>query len=291
MSAGVCDASSLNGFVDLEFARRLEMAETMLPECVEALKAHNPLAPIAAASIAGGTAYFGGRDYPANQIVGLGLYGEVSAKALDEVEEFYRSRRVPSTLVVSPMADSSLLALLAERKYRIAEFNSVLIRPISDDEPFVPPPGITVEPVTAASTADWARAVARGFSEHFPVPEETFAGMPSLPGALAYLARVDGVVAGGAAGRIIPQARIAALYGAATLPEYRRRGIQTALIARRLHDAAVAGCEFAVVSTQPGSGSQRNMERRGFRVAYTKVVMVRQWPELAEPAPEGVNGH
>jgi GNAT superfamily N-acetyltransferase len=270
-------ANLLNGFVDLEFARRLELAETMLPECVETLRAHSPAAPIAAATIAGGIAYFGGPEYPANQIVGLGLYGDVSPEALDQVEEFYRSRGVPSTIVVSPMADASLLVLLAERKYRIAEFNSVLIRLISSNEPFTPPPGLTVEAVTAATIPAWAQAIARGFSEHFPVAEETFTGMPLLPGALAYLARVGEVVAGGAAGRIIQQARIAALYGGATLPEYRRRGVQTALIARRLHDAALAGCEFAVVSTQPGSGSQRNMERRGFRLAYTKLVMVRQW--------------
>jgi hypothetical protein len=45
-----------------------------------------------------------------------------------------------------------------------------------------------------------------------------------------------------------------------------------------------------VVSTHPGSGSQRNMERRGFRLAYTKVVMTREWPE--RPTPEDASyGH
>lgn len=29
--------------------------------------------------------------------------------------------------------------------------------------------------------------------------------------------------------------------------------------------------------TTPGSGSQRNAERQGFHVAYTKVVLVREW--------------
>ena len=96
---------------------------------------------------------------------------------------------------------------------------------------------------------------------------------------------------GAAAGALFREAGIAALYGTATLPEFRRRGVQSALIARRLHEAALAGCEYAVVSTQPGSGSQRNMERRGFRVAYTKIVMVREWAELEAPAQGGVNGH
>jgi GNAT superfamily N-acetyltransferase len=268
----------LDGFVDLNFARRLELAETMLPDTVEVMRRCHPEAPIAILNIGGGTAYFGGPDYPANQIVGLGLYGEISAAALDEVEEFYRSRGVPCAIVVSPMADPSLLALAAERRYRIAEFNSVLVRRISPDEPWAPPPGIMVEPVTSATTSVWAHALARGFSEHFPVADNVFIGMPQLPKALAFLARIGDTVVGGGAGRIIPQARIAALFGAATLPDYRKRGVQTAIIARRLHEAALAGCDFAVVSTQPGSGSQRNMERRGFHLAYTKLVMLREWP-------------
>ena len=63
--------------------------------------------------------------------------------------------------------------------------------------------------------------------------------------------------------------------------EFRRRGVQTALIRRRLWDAAQSGCEYAVVSTIPGSGSQRNMERRGFRW------LTRSWygAELAENRP------
>jgi hypothetical protein len=39
----------------------------------------------------------------------------------------------------------------------------------------------------------------------------------------------------------------------------------------------------------PGSGSQRNMERRGFRVAYTKLVLIRTWPELTTQGTD--DGH
>jgi predicted acetyltransferase len=67
------------------------------------------------------------------------------------------------------------------------------------------------------------------------------------------------------------------LFGASTKPEFRRRGVQAAMTFERLRMAAKAGCKIAVVMTQPGSGSQRNMERQGFRVAYTKFVMVKEW--------------
>jgi GNAT superfamily N-acetyltransferase len=283
-------SQELPGFVDLEFARRLEMAETAMPDWVEVQRRHSPSRSIAAVTIAGGVAFFGGVTYPANQIVGMGLYGEVTPEDVDRVEHFYRSRGVPATVVVSPLAHPSLLPHLGQRSYRIAEFNSVLIRPIAPNESFTPPAEIAVERVSEETASPWARAIAQGFSDIVPVSEDVFSGLADLPGALNFLARIEIMVVGGCCGRIIPEARIAALYGTATLPEFRRRGVQSALIARRLHEAALAGCEYAVVSTQPGSGSQRNMERRGFRVAYSKVVMTREWPELAA-APGRAHGH
>jgi GNAT superfamily N-acetyltransferase len=284
-------ARQLPDFVDREFARQLEMAETMPPDSIAAMQRSVPGRPISAETIGGGVAFFGGTDYPANQIVGMGLYGEVRASDVDRLEGFYRGRGVPAAVVVSPLADLSLLNLLGERGYRIAEFNSVLIRRIDDTELFSPPPEIAIERVTSETAALWGRTLAQGFSDIVPAREDVFDVAAVLPGSLNFLACIAGNVAGGCGGRIIPAARIAALYGAATLPQFRRRGVQSALIAWRLHEALLAGCEYAVVSTQPGSGSQRNMERRGFRLAYTKVVMMREWPELTTPAQGGPGGH
>ena len=290
MSEVTATAVQLADFVDLEFARGLEMAEMILPDCVEAMRRYAPDEPNAAENIAGGNAFFGGVKYPANQIVGMGLYGAVSADDMDRVEDFFRSRGVASTVVVSPLADESLRNLLGERGYRIAEFNSVLIRRVSSPQPYTPPDGIVIERVTPGTVRPWMQAIAKGFSQDVTVPEEIFGGFAALPGALAFLARIEDKVVGGCGGRIIPEARIASLFGTATLPEYRCRGVQTALIAHRLHEAALASCEYAVVSTMPGGGSQRNMERRGFRLAYTKVVMTREWPE--DPVPKDSNdGH
>lgn len=64
------------------------------------------------------------------------------------------------------------------------------------------------------------------------------------------------------------------MFGDATLPEWRGRGVQTALLKARLERALHAGCDLAAAGASPGSGSQRNMERLGFRVAYTQVMMV-----------------
>ena len=278
-------------FVDLDFARRLEMAETILPECVEALRRFSPEQPFAYEQVAGGVAFYGGPGYPSNQMVGMGLYGEVTSDDMDRVETFFRSRGVSSTIVVSPLADMSLPRLLGQRGYGVVEFNSVLIRKIKAEEPFHPPANIVIEPVTPETVSPWMHAIAEGFAQQIPVSAEVFGGFASLPGDLSFLARIDGTVVGGCGGRIIPEARIAALFGTATLPAFRNRGVQSALIERRLHEAALAGCEYAVVSTQPATGSQRNMERRGFCLAYTKLVMMRQWPELAPRANGADDGH
>ena len=61
------------------------------------------------------------------------------------------------------------------------------------------------------------------------------------------------------------------------LAEFRGRGVQTALLHARLAAAAEAGCEYAVVVTQGGTTSQRNCERLGFRVAYSKVTVIKNF--------------
>ena len=205
------------------------------------------------------------------------------------MEEFYRSRGVPCEIVVSPLADPSLRELLAPRGYRITEFNSVLIRHLDDCEPVELPEGVTLERVTAANEKIWSDVVAQGFAEFGPLPDNIFTPFATMPASINYLARVEGIAAGGGMACIMRDAGIVALFGTATLPEFRRRGVQTALIRQRLWEAAHSGCEYAVVSTMPGSGSQRNMERRGFRVAYTKLVMVRSWPETRPPGTD--DGH
>jgi hypothetical protein len=55
-------ATQLGDFVDLNFARRREMAETLTPDHVQALQRFAPQAT--SEIIAGGTAVFGGRRLP-----------------------------------------------------------------------------------------------------------------------------------------------------------------------------------------------------------------------------------
>jgi hypothetical protein len=88
------------------------------------------------------------------------------------------------------------------------------------------------------------------------------------PGWRLYLAERDGVPA--AAGALVVDGGIGYLAAASTLPAFRRRGCQAALIGRRISDAAAAGCR-EVFSLTADPTSRRNLERAGLELAYTKT--------------------
>ena len=88
-------------------------------------------------------------------------------------------------------------------------------------------------------------------------------------GSPCFLAEIDGTA--GAAGALIVHEGVALFGGAATVPELRRRGLQAALLNERMHYAVDHGCDLAMMVAEAGSNSQRNAERKGFRVAYTRM--------------------
>lgn len=71
--------------------------------------------------------------------------------------------------------------------------------------------------------------------------------------------------------------RTAAICGTATPAEFRRRGVQSAVVHALLEAATAAGCTLACATTLPGSTSQRNFERQGFKPAYTRAILVKTW--------------
>ncbi len=84
----------------------------------------------------------------------------------------------------------------------------------------------------------WTLTVSQGFSENFPVTQEILEVMKMFAlgaNVECYLARVDGAVAGGAT--LALREGVAGLFGASTLPAFRNRGVQTALLKERLRRA------------------------------------------------------
>ncbi len=225
--------------------------------------------------IAGAHAVFMGDGSPLTQVLGLGLGGPVTAEDLDQVEEFFRSRGATVNLHACPLADPSLFELLGDRCYRTVEFNNVLVRVLNAEFTPAPlPPGVEVRIAEESDMILWADVLARSFFEHGAITaEEMEVGMKLFKktDSPCYLAFLDGRPAAGAAMSFHDD--LAILCGDGTPPEFRGRGVQTALIHARLSAAGSKGCLMATAATVPGSVSQRNYERAGFRVAYTKSIM------------------
>ncbi|MDQ3826067.1 MAG: GNAT family N-acetyltransferase, partial [Actinomycetota bacterium] len=159
-------------------------------------------------------------------------------------------------------------ALLTDRGYRLISFENVLGLALVGQPQLVTPPGIEVRPSGDGEFESWLDLVVDGFShpdiegvsseEHFPreVIAKTMRDLTAAAGVTLYVALHDGALAGGASLRIADG--LAQLTGAATVPAHRRRGVHTALLSARLADAAAAGGDIAVITTQPGSKSQQN---------------------------------
>lgn len=259
--------------LSLQLARELEMAEAQAAiDCAERVRAAKGDTEKAVEHVAGGYAVYCGADSPVTQAVGLGLNGPVSDEEFAKLENFYAERKEPVRIETCPLADPSLFAHLGRKCYRVTEFSNVMAQPVRPAGPVREDSGIAIRLAAPDELESWAMVVSRGFAEHYPVTPELLDIM-KLFGAgkttECYFAEIDGKVVGGAT--IGLRGRVAGLFGASTLPEFRNRGVQTALLRKRLARAAEAGCELAMSIAQPGSASQRNMLRNGFQTLYTRV--------------------
>jgi GNAT superfamily N-acetyltransferase len=267
-------------FIDIDLARRIEMAEANAGrECAEAFHHLHPDFPVAVERIAGGVAVFAGVDSPITQAIGVGLNEEVTDDGLDNLGEFFKARSAPAGVELCPLVEMSLYERFAARGYRLLEVSDVLILDNLAQARIsaATPPEVTIRAATRDESKLWTQTVAQGFAEHFPVTQallEVMEGFCHRSGPCCFfLAFVDGEPAGGAV--VSAYRGVGGLFGASTLPAFRRRGVQTALLNARLAWARDHGCDLVASIAQPGSASHRNIERFGFRVAYTRTKLVR----------------
>jgi hypothetical protein len=265
-------------FADLDLARRLEEAESFAAEAfVRAHLRRRPGADVIIEAISGGRAVFTGAGSPLTEVKGVGLHGPVTDADLDRMEAVFFSRGEPCRIVVCPLADASLVDGLGKRGYRIFGFENILAMPLDENvSDTTATPGIEIRPVGVEEIELYGRVVAPNFvqpGESTVDAEEMMATMIGMEHASSYLAWIDGQPVGG--GSIFLRHGLALLAGAATLPQYRNRGVHAALHHARLAVARRSGCDLAAQGALAGSTSQRNAQRRGLQVAYTRTMMVR----------------
>ena len=205
------------------------------------------------------------------------LAGTVDASTVDEVASFYRDRMMPCRFDMNPYtANPVVLEALDAAGFRPVGFQSNLVGPVKyvDDRA---PTDWTVTEVSAGQLEFFAAFFNRSYYHGQCVPpglmkfrEATVRARHGRPGWHLYLCCVDGVPASGA--MLYVHDGVATLTGAATAPAFRGRGCQRVLLRARINQSADLGCKLAVSRCGVGSASQRNLERAGLQLSYTKVI-------------------
>ena len=257
---------------DRVLAARMEAAETEnVMALTQALVLDQPKA--AFEPFAGGVAVFAGPGSPMTHAVGMGMHRPVPDAELEKMEAFFRERNSACIVDLCPLADASVIGFVQNRPYRVVEFNNVLARRISADEEIPIDPA--VRPIEPGEGDKFARLILRGFSESMPFSEDMVITMSATLGpSQSWIAGSADPQAGAAMG---VRNGVALFYGDATLLEARRQGWQLKLIKARLAAAQRGGCDLAMVSVIPGSGSHRNYERAGFQLIYMRVNLMREF--------------
>ncbi|MDA1264613.1 MAG: GNAT family N-acetyltransferase [Planctomycetota bacterium] len=283
-------------FCNLELAARVERAESsLLRDAATQVAARHPERATAVFDVGGGVCAVTAPNSPLNKVCGVGFGEQPTEDDWSRVEATCFGAGVRVQVEVSTAAEPALVAALTGRGYKLVGFENVSALVLSE---WQPAPGADVQVARSPDSRreEWLDAVITGFANpddrgvasHESYPREVLGPIiedfTSGADLRCYLATVAGEPKAVGGGSLRVHDRLGQLCGAATLPGFRRRGVQTALLAHRLLEARDEGCDLATVTTQPGSTSEQNMRRFGFQLLYPRAVLVREAPDAARPA-------
>lgn len=256
---------------DLSLSRRLERCEAKSNAAF--VEARGRIAPASGAmwmERAGAYAMFDGVGSPVTQTFGLGIFETPASEDLAAIERFFEERGAAVMHEVSPLVSMETVELLVARGYRPVEFSSVMHRPLDVIEHYET--AVRARIMAPEEVALWASTASEGWSEYAELGSfmDDFGRVSaSSKGNVAFFAELDGRPVG--TGALSIHDGVALFAGASTIPSARKQGAQRALLEARLRYAVEQGCDLAMMGAAPGSSSQRNAERQGFRIAYTRI--------------------
>ena len=263
-------------YSDKNLAQKLERTEaTANADFVEARAAATPDINAEWIEVGGAYAMFDGVGSPLTQTFGLGMFDEITHEHFDKLEAFFKQHGAEVFHELSPLADVSVLNLLNERGYQSVEMTSVMYREIDDEmlAGLQTNSQISTRIIEKGEEKLWAKTSAGGWATEMEGLEEFMFELGHISAqtksGLPFIAEMNGEAI--AAGMLFIAGEVAMLAGASTVPEGRRKGAQLALLNSRLKFAAERGCKIAMMGASPGSQSQKNAEKKGFRIAYTRT--------------------
>ena len=264
--------------LDRNLAQRLEAADAASNvDYVQTKQRLLPESGCALRAVGDGIAIFSGADSPISGVFQFGMAASVSAALLAEVEAFFAACGAPSQIHVCPLADPSLFEGVRQRSYRLASFKHVWAQRLEKmDESPQRSVAVTVSEASEDQRLLWAQVVSYAFEGSGSLADaNTDIAWPNAnkTNTRCFIAWIGGEPTGG--GALAIHDGVAICFSTSIHPIFRRMGAQTALLHARLHAARWAGCDLALVQTTPGGASQRNVEKAGFRLAYTRATLVR----------------
>ena len=210
-----------------------------------------------------------------NTVQGAAEPGAIAGGHLAEALEWMRSREVDYLVqVASDRPDSEAAeAWLAERGYEQGPTMRRYLRPAVAPSAGSEGP-IEVRELTAADTEGMSLifADALGVSDLATVP---LLGLPDLEGWHCYAAYLDECEV--ACGSMLLHDGMAVLGLDATAPDARQRGCQTALIERRLAEAARAGATTVLAESCEGADDRAAAGRNFLRAAFLEAGRTVAW--------------
>jgi GNAT superfamily N-acetyltransferase len=230
-----------------------------------------------------------------NRAGGFGAAEPVTADVLAQACGFYRDQGVPkgALMIAPPLLPPDWAAtadkLNLTKGSRFTKLGCATETALSAADGVVAlHPGLRVGPVEPRHAHEWATVMMTTFG--FTAPRMTDMAA-SCVGKLNWrqYAVWDGerIIA---VGSIFVNGECADMFGAATIPEGRGRGAQSALLTARARAAQAAGCRWLVAETGaegPGdhNTSLQNMLRAGFEPLYDRVTWL--WQRVAGPEQKG----
>lgn len=263
-------------FSDKNLAQKLERTEACANKAfVETRAETSPEVGAEWIEVGGAYAMFDGVESPLTQTFGLGVFDEITNAELDKLEAFFKKHGATVFHEVSPLAGLDLVALLNERGYQPIELTSVMFQSLETENNLDLPknPRIKTRIIEKGEDEIWARTSADGWASEAQELADFMFNFGKISanckGGFPFLAELDEKPI--SAGMLFIFNDVALFGGAATIPENRKQGGQTALLEARLNFAKEKGCKIAMMCALPGSQSQRNAEKNGFRIAYTRT--------------------
>ncbi|MBI1277596.1 MAG: GNAT family N-acetyltransferase [Anaerolineaceae bacterium] len=206
-----------------------------------------------------------------NRVIGLGIHQPATEALVDELISIYQQYDVPWEISLSPLAlPSDTAEWLTARGFKHTSNLAKMIR--GNEPPPIIATDLRIERVGAHNASVFAEINQRAFEmpDWYPVMVQHLLKQDNVYGYIAY----DGDSPAGS-GLLMVSGDVGGLFSGATLPEYRRRGAQRAIMTQRVRDGLDLGCRWFSTETgeespQNPNPSYHNMLRTGFELAYLR---------------------